>query len=329
MIFDRNEQKAVVALLGAGSMGTAIVRRIGAGKKILLGDISEKALERVGDDFRRCGYDVETLQVNALQKEVERIKTEMEAECGWMYTTMEPVERKRNGKNAVEMVKGRISFVVWSDIMICPSCGQEYVFWHQAVDHNHKCMLDEFLCPHCGTMQTKKTAKTATETYYDEFLGKTMERVKQVPVILVGKAEKKKIQRAPTEYDMEVLQKIESEEVTDFFPIDALPEGLKTRDPKAKLIYHIHQFYTRRNLIALSRLYAKIEASPMAHALRFMFTAMINRSSNMNRFSPRNYFYGGGGWCLTGLNGTLYVPNLPMEVSILAQLDTLVACSHK
>ena len=69
MIFDRNEQKAVVALLGAGSMGTAIVRRIGAGKKILLGDISEKALKCVSDDFRRCGYDVETIQVNALQKE--------------------------------------------------------------------------------------------------------------------------------------------------------------------------------------------------------------------------------------------------------------------
>ena len=66
MIFDRNEKKQVVALLGAGSMGTAIVRRIGAGKKILLGDISEKALERVGEDFRHCGYDVETIQVNAL-----------------------------------------------------------------------------------------------------------------------------------------------------------------------------------------------------------------------------------------------------------------------
>ncbi|MBR5118228.1 MAG: SDR family oxidoreductase [Muribaculaceae bacterium] len=68
MIFDRNEQKAVVALLGAGSMGTAIVRRIAAGKKILLGDISEKALERVGDDFRRSGYDVDTMVVDALQK---------------------------------------------------------------------------------------------------------------------------------------------------------------------------------------------------------------------------------------------------------------------
>lgn len=69
MIFDRNEQKAVVALLGTGSMGTAIVRRIAAGKKILLGDISEKALERVGDDFRRSGYDVDTMVVDALQKE--------------------------------------------------------------------------------------------------------------------------------------------------------------------------------------------------------------------------------------------------------------------
>ena len=69
MIFDRNEKKQVVALLGAGSMGTAIVRRIAAGKKILLGDINEKALERVSVDFRRSGYDVETCVVNALEKE--------------------------------------------------------------------------------------------------------------------------------------------------------------------------------------------------------------------------------------------------------------------
>ena len=33
MIFDRNENKSVIALLGAGSMGTAIVRRIAAGRR--------------------------------------------------------------------------------------------------------------------------------------------------------------------------------------------------------------------------------------------------------------------------------------------------------
>ena len=82
MIFDRNEKKQVVALLGAGSMGTAIVRRIGAGKKILLGDISEETLKRVGEDFRRCGYDAETLVVNALQKESIEAFARKAAELG-------------------------------------------------------------------------------------------------------------------------------------------------------------------------------------------------------------------------------------------------------
>ena len=82
MIFDRNEQKAVVALLGAGSMGTAIVRRIAAGKRILLGDISDKALERVSDDLRRSGYDVETMVVNALLKDSVEAFAHKAAEMG-------------------------------------------------------------------------------------------------------------------------------------------------------------------------------------------------------------------------------------------------------
>ena len=69
MIFDRNETKEVIALLGAGSMGTAIVKRIAAGRKILLGDISEKNLEKVSHDFMYSGYDVETMIVNALEKD--------------------------------------------------------------------------------------------------------------------------------------------------------------------------------------------------------------------------------------------------------------------
>lgn len=68
MIFDRNENRDVIALLGAGSMGTAIARRIAAGKTILLGDISEKNLVRVSNDLRTSSYAVETMAVNALDK---------------------------------------------------------------------------------------------------------------------------------------------------------------------------------------------------------------------------------------------------------------------
>ena len=69
MIFDRNENKEVIALLGAGSMGTAIIRRFAAGRKILLGDISEKNLERVTREFTYSGYDIDTCIVDALNKD--------------------------------------------------------------------------------------------------------------------------------------------------------------------------------------------------------------------------------------------------------------------
>ena len=82
MIFDRNEQKEVIALLGAGSMGTAIVRRIAAGRKILLGDISDENLEKVSHDFRYSGYDVETMIVNALEKDSIEAFANKAAELG-------------------------------------------------------------------------------------------------------------------------------------------------------------------------------------------------------------------------------------------------------
>ena len=82
MIFDRNENKEVIALLGAGAMGCAIVRRIAAGRKVLLGDISEQALARVSEEFARGGYDVEAQQVDALNTESVRAFAARAAELG-------------------------------------------------------------------------------------------------------------------------------------------------------------------------------------------------------------------------------------------------------
>ena len=73
MIFDRNTNREVIALLGAGSMGSVIARRFAAGRTVLLGDISEKNLERAANEFRYSGYSVETCIVNALERaSVER-----------------------------------------------------------------------------------------------------------------------------------------------------------------------------------------------------------------------------------------------------------------
>lgn len=260
------------------------------------------------------------INTKALQQEVTRIQKEMDEECGWMYTTMEPVEQKIGNETKVNIVKGQISFVLWSDVMICSSCGKEYVFWNQAVDSEKKCILEEYNCPHCNATLSKKTTKLATESYFDDSLQKPLQRIKQVPVIIVGKAGKINIQRPPTDYDLEVLERINNLDIKEFYPTYSLPEGQETQRNVERGVTHVHQFYSKRNLIALSKLCHKIEKSNMPHVLRFILTGIINRSSNMNRIHVNHFFNGGGGWNGGNLKGTLYLPSLPIETSILAQI---------
>lgn len=65
MIFNFNEKKEVVALLGAGSMGMAIAERIAANRTVLLGDISDKALQHARERLEYSGYHVESMKVDA------------------------------------------------------------------------------------------------------------------------------------------------------------------------------------------------------------------------------------------------------------------------
>ena len=50
-------------------MGTAIVRRIAAGRTIILGDISEANLEKTAKDLTYSGYDVKTCVVDATDED--------------------------------------------------------------------------------------------------------------------------------------------------------------------------------------------------------------------------------------------------------------------
>ena len=69
MIFDRNDSGDVAVLLGAGSMGTTILRRVCAGMTILFGDISEKWLAEVKKEYEGYGYAVETQVIDENSKE--------------------------------------------------------------------------------------------------------------------------------------------------------------------------------------------------------------------------------------------------------------------
>lgn len=69
MRFNFNEEREVVALLGAGSMGMAIAERVAQNRIVLLGDISEKNLAASAEKLQFSGYEVETMKVDASDKE--------------------------------------------------------------------------------------------------------------------------------------------------------------------------------------------------------------------------------------------------------------------
>ena len=69
MEFNLNENREVVALLGAGSMGTAIIKRISTNRIILLGDINEDNLKAREEELKFNGYSVETQVVDAMDAE--------------------------------------------------------------------------------------------------------------------------------------------------------------------------------------------------------------------------------------------------------------------
>lgn len=255
------------------------------------------------------------LKLNEILNEAKRIEKEIKDECAWMYTTT------HNGK-----VIGKINFIVWSEIFICPNCGKENIFWKSAIDFINQCIRDEYLCSSCGAKMTKK-CKRLFETEYDKGLQTTTSIAKTIPAFVVYTTpDGKRIEREAEQYDFELIDKINRLDIDDFYPTIGLPDGDNTIQPiNTQGIKHVHQFFTRRNLIVLSKLYKKIESSPYAEKLRFMFTGLMSRATNRNRFSPRNFFFGGGGWNLTGLSGTLFVPSLPIETSVLEIIKSRIS----
>lgn len=247
------------------------------------------------------------IDICALEEEVKRIKSELEKEYGWMYSTTD----------SKGSPMGKISFAVWSDVMVCPNCSEEFVYWNQAMDLENQKVKDLFQCPHCGSLLTADKITNATESHFDYLLGEVITQKKEIPVLTIAKTSQEKIRRTTNDFDREILERISNFQSPFWTPCDRMPDGGETRRNDKYGITHIHHFFTKRNLIQLSILLAKIEDSPLRNQLLFLFTAMLISSSKMNRVRATNPFNRGKGH----LSGTLYIPSLPTETSIIDQLS--------
>ena len=184
--------------------------------------------------------------VHAFAEKARRILAECERECGWMYETIHTDEQGRPllGLDG-EPIMGRINYVVWSDVFICPNCTKEIVFWDVAVDRENRSVLERFRCGHCGSDLEKTDCERAMITMYDSELKEYIPMAKQVPVWINYSVGKKRFERPPVQYDLDLIRKIDEMEIPCWFPRNKMPEGHNTEQPKRSHgLTHVHHFYT-------------------------------------------------------------------------------------
>jgi DNA-directed RNA polymerase subunit RPC12/RpoP len=281
-------------------------------RKAICGDLSPYA------SFISYNYNTPA-DLELVDKEAENMLNDVIKECSWLFET-----KHTDGGS------GLINYTVWSDVFNCSNCGKEIVFWDAAMDMKQQKVLDEFKCPHCKSVNTKDSADKVIVTKYDSALKETIRTIKSIPVLIVYTYKDKRYQKAPDNYDFELISKIENSDFNGFWvPSYRMPEGDESRRNDKSGITHIHHFYTKRNLSALGILNRKIENSQLPTKLKFILTGMINRSTQMNRVHVNNFFHGGGGWNAGHLKGTLYIPSLPIETSILEQISDKISSFKK
>ena len=61
--------KEVVVLVGTGPIGQAIARRVGAGKKIILGDLKLEAAQKTAEILENAGFDTSAISVDISSRE--------------------------------------------------------------------------------------------------------------------------------------------------------------------------------------------------------------------------------------------------------------------
>lgn len=265
-------------------------------RKVILSDLSPIAT------FIAYNYN-NPVNVDKFNSEANRILEEVNKECGWMYQTLHT-----DGKTPC-----KIKYMVWSDVLICPFCKREYVFWKEAVDKLTGQVLKEYKCPNCSAKITKRDCERSKITSYDKAIMSKIVQTKQTPVLIHYYYKGKKCFKNPDDNDINLIKKIEDYEIPYWYPTDQIKAGVKTSEPIRLGIINIHHYYTKRNLWTLSAVFKKIlSCSPEIRTLLiFTFEQAILGMSKLARYVPTHYSQ-----VNQYLSGTLYIASQFVEVSL-------------
>ena len=223
-------------------------------------------------------------------------------------------------KSDINGISIPFNYLVWTEILLCKSCGHELNYHDLTSDYINKRFTDVLTCPSCGTKQKRTEATPLKETVYDNYLNESITQLKYEPVLINYSANKKRNTKIPDSRDIELAFFDEPSKNDKYVPTNEITKGDKSSDPYRVGVRNIHQFYSPRIRFFI-KTYLSISNSKefvKSHELLlFILTAILPKLTRMNRFMPKH-----GSRALVGpMANTLYIPPMYVENNPIDQFD--------
>ena len=243
--------------------------------------------------------------VDAFAEAGHTLLDEVEAEVGWMYETLHS-----DGKT-----KGRIDYIVWSEVFSCPECAGEIVFLDEALDPMTGQVKDTFPCPDCDAELNKRRLERVFESNFDAATGEVRKQVTFRPSLIRYTVDGGTFEKPLDAHDHEVLQRIAklplpAEVPANRLPVEDMYHGSRLA-PKG--VTHIHHFFLPRAAHALAAMWRRANAHTdprLRHMLLYFVEQAIWGMSVLARYAPTHYSQ-----VNQYLSGVYYVGSQISEVS--------------
>lgn len=252
------------------------------------------------------------IDTHRFREAFEKVMSELHDEWSWLYEAEDDFGRT-----------GILRHQILSDVMKCPSCASEYLFIDAFVDFKRKQFNASSRCPECGK-QIHSVDERATENYFDDLLDTERVRFKRRPVLVYGKTGSRFWQRRTNESDARLEIDLADVNLRKYArPMPILGRkgkwGEMYRSGYHRFVTHVHDFYTRRNFVALAILYGAAERLPleMQNHFRLMVSSYnVSHSSLMTRFVFKEKV--DEPVVTSGEPGALYISGCPVEKNVFA-----------
>lgn len=259
------------------------------------------------------GYNLNlALSDSGFKKAAKAFFKRLDDELGWMYETL----------HSNNDVKGRINYVVWSEVFTCPNCAGDVVFMEQAYNLETGQFAKEYECPNCKASLTNRTVDHKLATYFDKAISEPVHVVTYQPVEIeyTIPGSKTKYRKKPDREDLALLESLKNTFPIDWFPSKAIPMDIyhySRLEPKG--VTHFHHFYLPRALHSLStmwRITGECQDRRTRGFLKFMVEQCFWGMTMMNRYGSDFYSQ-----VNRVLGGVFYLPTLISETSPWLNID--------